>query len=289
MFSCVAIVGVGLLGGSLARDLKRLNLADEVIGVCRSQSTRDYALEHGIIDRELALAEACAQAELIVLATPMQTLVAQLAEIAELISDLPDLESKIFTDVGSVKAVLAQELSQHPALAEQFVLAHPIAGGERAGVTAAKEQLFSNKHVILIDHANAAAFARVEQLWQSLGAKTVSMDVQTHDSVFAKTSHLPHAVAFALVNALASDDDSAQLFEMAAAGFYDFTRIASSDALMWRDIFCSNQQQVVGAIEQFQQQLQQLKQLIVDDEQQALVENLQQAKSARDLGIKNKQ
>jgi len=202
VFNRVVLVGIGLLGGSLARDLR-------------------------------------AHKYLIVLATPMQVMVPLLASIEGLIPP-----QAILTDVGSVKIDLYTQLKEKtPKLLSQFVLAHPIAGGENSGVNASKRKLFNNKHVIITDTAEVsdAATSKVAQMWSALGANVLNMSLQEHDATFAKTSHLPHVIAFSLVNFLSDQADRERLFELAAAGFYDFTRIASSDAEMWRDICITEQ------------------------------------------------
>jgi prephenate dehydrogenase len=184
-------------------------------------------------------------------------------------------------------AKLQQEL---PGLLPQFVLAHPIAGGENSGVEASVDGLFADKHVIMTScpQENPSAVETVRRLWQAVGAKTVTMSLFEHDSIFAKTSHLPHVVAFSLVNYLNSQTNREQLFELAAAGFYDFTRIASSDAEMWRDICVTNKEQVVDALDGYVQQLQQIRSEIHDLDQTAILRYFQTAKQTRDIGLAKK-
>ena len=286
MFDNVCIVGTGLLGGSLARDLKKRGLTDNVIGVCRSQQTAARALELGLIDQAMNVDKAVVNADLIVMATPMQAMLPILQNIE---SHIP--ENAIVTDVGSVKTDLYLALKAHvPKLLKQFVLAHPIAGGESSGVDASRLGLFENKHLIITDtpEVDRLMTARVIDLWQDIGARVRRMSLQEHDAIFAKTSHLPHVIAFSLVNYLAGQNDREQLFDLAAAGFYDFTRIASSNAEMWRDICITNRTQISSALDGFATQISEIRKLIDGADQTAILEYFGEAKFARDQGLLRK-
>lgn len=286
MFENVAIIGVGLLGGSLARDLKARGLAKHVIGVCRSESTAKDAVFHDVVDQVLPGEEAVKSADLIVLATPMQ---AMLPVLKSLYEHIP--ASAIITDVGSVKTDLYTQLKQHlPRSLNQFVLAHPIAGGENSGVNASKLDLFQNKHVIIADTDDVAKsmVEVVATMWSKLGAKVMHMSLQEHDATFAKTSHLPHVIAFSLVNFLSYQGDRERLFDLAAAGFYDFTRIASSDAEMWRDICITNRDEILTALDGFKSQIELIRETVANSDQQAILDYFDQAKAARDAGLLNK-
>jgi prephenate dehydrogenase len=286
MFNKVVIIGVGLLGGSLARDIRQHQLAHNIVGVIRSQSTALYALKEQVVDEIQPLEQALEGAELIVLATPMQAMLPLLAACAHLISP-----HAIISDVGSVKTDLYAQLSAtQPQLLKQFVLAHPIAGGESSGVSASRTGLFVNKHLIITntDEVSSSAVKTVSELWQAVGAKVVAMSLHEHDAIFAKTSHLPHVVAFSLVNYLNSESNRDQLFDLAAAGFYDFTRIASSDAEMWRDICITNKDQVLNALDGFRAQLDEIHDNICASDQQGILEYFGSAKSARNAGLVKK-
>ncbi len=283
MFNQVTIVGTGLLGGSLARDLRAQQLAQRLVGVCRSRETAQETLDAGVVDEVLPLTEAVADADLVVLATPMQ---AMLPVITELQPALP--KTAIVTDVGSVKTDLYNQLAQHvPDILPQFVLAHPIAGGENSGVSASKLDLFRNKHVIVTEtpEVDAHMASVVVDLWQRLGACVLSMSLQEHDAIFAKTSHLPHVIAFSLVNFLSHQPDRERLFDLAAAGFYDFTRIASSNAEMWRDICITNREQVLAALDGFHAQIDSIRDLVANGDQDAILDYFGAAKAARDAGL----
>ena len=286
MFEQVVIIGPGLLGGSMAIDLRRRGLAANITGVCRSRNTAELALQNGVVDAVAQIPDCVPSADLVVIATPMQTMPVVLAELAPHVGAQTSL-----TDVGSVKQSL-YELLEHsyPHLLTQFVLAHPIAGGEQSGVNAAVENLFLNKNVIITptDQLQAQHRDRVQDCWQQLGANVVLMSLQEHDAVFAKTSHLPHVIAFSLVNYLRGQSNKEQLFNMAAAGFYDFTRIASSNAEMWRDICVTNQAEVIAALEGFSKEIETIKSAVVSCDQAKVLNYFNSAKQARDDGLLQK-
>ncbi len=286
MFEKVTIIGTGLLGGSLARDLKKRHLAKHIVGVCRSDATAKAAVDSGVVDRVEPATEAVKNADLIVLATPMQAMV-PLLEC--LVDDIPN--DAIITDVGSVKTDLYAQLKRRaPSVLPQFVLAHPIAGGENSGVGASKLDLFENKHVI-ITHTNEAsdqAASTVAEMWLALGANVMRMSLEEHDAIFAKTSHLPHVIAFSLVNFLSHQNDRERLFDLAAAGFYDFTRIASSDAEMWRDICITNRDQVLASLDGFRDQIDAIRDNVERSDQEAILNYFGQAKAARNAGLLSK-
>ncbi|GAA6138663.1 hypothetical protein NBRC116583_24100 [Arenicella sp. 4NH20-0111] len=286
MFKKVTIIGTGLLGGSLAKDLRQKRLATQIVGVCRSEATAQEAIDSGIVDAVQSLREGCLDAELIVLATPMQAMLPILEEIAKGID-----ENTILTDVGSVKTDLYSRVKQEvPSLLDKFVFAHPIAGGENSGVAASKLGLFNDKHVIITDTEEVSSLlsGRIALMWQELGARVLHMSLQEHDAIFAKTSHLPHVIAFSLVNFLNEQQDRERLFDMAAAGFYDFTRIASSDAEMWRDICITNRDEVLEALKGFRSQIDKISDDVANMDQTAILNYFGNAKAARDQGLLKK-
>ena len=286
MFEKVAIVGLGLLGGSLARELKHRRLASTVYGVCRSDASKKLAQSLEIVDHVVDLPSAIEGADLVVLATPMQSMLPIIKSMEALFS-----KNTIITDVGSVKVDLYTQLKQEcPQLLPRFVLAHPIAGGEDSGVMASLLGLFEGKNLIITqsDEVEAAPLERVRQLWEQVGAQVITMSLQQHDAIFAKTSHLPHVVAYSLVNYLAAQDNNEQLFSLAAAGFYDFSRIASSNAEMWRDICMTNRVEILNAVDGFIEQMQSVRKSIADSDQAKVLSAFQKAKAARDVGLKKK-
>ena len=235
-----------------------------------------------MIDRySLDLMEAISGAQMIVIATPTLIAADMLYQLSSVVDD-----DVIITDVASVKGNLLTAAKQaFGKIPENLVLAHPIAGSEKSGVEAAKADLFVNHRVIITPTAetNTDALLAVKQLWQSTGADVVEMPVEQHDTVLAATSHLPHVLAYALVDALAGGhSDRDNIFRFAAGGFRDFTRIASSDPVMWRDIALANSDAILKSIDLFSENLAQVRKAIVDGNKDELTTRFQRAKSARD-------
>ena len=254
MIGRLVVVGLGLIGGSFAKGLRERGLCREVVGVDLDPESRRLAVQLGVVDRcESDLAAACQGAEVIQLAVPilaMEKLLAQLARI--------DLGNAILTDVGSAKGnvVRAARLA-FAGQAVRFVPGHPIAGSEQSGVEAANAELFRRHKVILTpcEYSDEAAIGLVEGLWRELGADVESMEVEHHDQVLAATSHLPHLLAFTLVDSLAKRSENLEIFRYAAGGFRDFTRIAGSDPVMWHDIFLANREAVLRTLDTFRDDL----------------------------------
>lgn len=276
------IVGVGLVGGSLALALRRVGMVDEIIGVGRSQVNLDKAIEIGAIDRTAsALIDVAQDADLIVLATPVNTINLYLHEL----SASPP-EHTIITDVGSVKREIM--LTARQCLKEQyrnFVPGHPIAGRERSGIDAASPGLFENRNVVLTpdEDTDSGAIELVRKVWLATGASIICMDRQEHDAVLSLTSHLPHILAYAMMNYLANDANAERCYQMTAGGFYDFTRTASSDPEMWRDISIMNKESLMKDIRRFQGRLEDIAMMIQNDEEASLQRLFQDARQARSL------
>ena len=239
----LAIIGVGLIGGSLSLALKKHNAVDRVVGVGRSRANLDEALRLGVIDAAATLEDA-AKADIVFVATP----VAQMPQIFALLA--PHLgPHSIITDGGSTKQdVIAAARAALGDKFRQFVPAHPIAGTEKTGAAAAFATLFEKRKTVICAEAETApgAVERVVQMWQTAGAEIHRMSAAEHDDVFAAVSHLPHLLAFALVDMLAGMPRAADYFNYAASGFRDFTRIAAGSPEMWRDISVANR----GALRQ---------------------------------------
>lgn len=276
----LVIFGVGLIGGSVALALKKASENTHIIGVGRSEQSLKEALKLGVIDAlETNIYEACSDADLILIAAP----VAQSASILQSIK--PYLNAKtIITDAGSTKSdVLATAREILGDQFSQFVGGHPIAGAEKSGVSAAKADLFLSKNVVLTPspETNIYAVAGVADLWKKCGANVSEMSAETHDSIFAAVSHLPHLLAFALVNEIASRPNAAQLFNFAASGFRDFTRIAGSSPEMWRDISLANKSALLSEIKAFESELNQLKQLLNNGDSAGLLALFERASQAR--------
>ncbi|MEK9825676.1 MAG: prephenate dehydrogenase/arogenate dehydrogenase family protein [Methylotenera sp.] len=276
----IVIFGVGLIGGSVALALKKAGCTAQIIGVGRSEESLQAALDLGVIDvASTDIVQAVSDADLILIATP----VAQTSAILSAIK--PHLSTDtIITDAGSTKSdVLAYANLVLAERAKQFVGGHPIAGAEKSGVTAANADLFRSKNVILTPTtANSAeAISRVQALWQLCGANISNMAAETHDRVFAAVSHLPHLLAFALVDDIASRPNAEQLFSFAASGFRDFTRIAGSHPEMWRDISLANKTALLAELSAYQAELSQLKQLLEAEDGAGLQALFERASTAR--------
>ncbi|ATH82700.1 bifunctional prephenate dehydrogenase/3-phosphoshikimate 1-carboxyvinyltransferase [Ectopseudomonas mendocina] len=250
----LVVVGLGLIGGSFAKGLRARGLCREVVGVDLDAESRRLAVQLGVVDRcETDLAAACQGAEVIQLAVPILAMEKLLAELAKL-----DLGDAVLTDVGSAKGnvVRAARLA-FQGKTVRLVPGHPIAGSEQSGVEAANAELFRRHKVILTpcEHSDEAAQALVESLWRELGADVETMEVEHHDQVLAATSHLPHLLAFTLVDSLAKRSENLEIFRYAAGGFRDFTRIAGSDPVMWHDIFLANREAVLRTLDTFRDDL----------------------------------
>ncbi|WP_372612419.1 bifunctional prephenate dehydrogenase/3-phosphoshikimate 1-carboxyvinyltransferase [Halomonas sp.] len=252
--SRILIVGLGLIGGSLAAALRAAGHEGPVISCDPDESELALGIEKGLIDGgEPRLAPLVEGASLIVLAVPVLAMASVMRELAGCMDRAaPDL---VITDVGSTKgAIRDAAIAAFGELSPRLVLGHPIAGSEKSGVAAANPRLFCRHKVILTPDATTDrdALARVRRLWQACGAEVLEMSVERHDQVLARTSHLPHLLAFSLVDTLARQDDRLEIFRYAAGGFRDFTRIAGSDPVMWRDIFIANRDAVLASLDDFE-------------------------------------
>ena len=277
----LCLIGVGLIGGSLARALREAGAVGEIVGCARHQESLDTALELGVIDRaESDPAEAVRGADMVVLAVPVGETVAVLDRIHDRLAD-----DAILTDVGSTKGSVVEAAQRvFGELPARFVPAHPIAGTEQSGVGASFAELFRGRRVILTpdENTDAAALATVRRMWEACGAQVVETSVAHHDAVLAATSHLPHMLAYVLVDSLARLDDREEVFEFAAGGFRDFTRIASSNPAMWHDICLANRGELLRITERFIDDLERLAQAIRKGDSTYLRETFERAKQARD-------
>ena len=280
----VLIIGLGLIGGSLARALKKRGWADQLVAYGHRDVSLKKGVELGVIDSyTLDLEEALSGADVVVIGAP--TLKA--AEILEDVLQRVD-ESTVVTDVASVKNNLLRAAAGAP----NFVPGHPIAGSEQSGVEASRAELFVDHRVILTpsELTNPDATALVQDMWLCTGAEVVRMGVREHDAILAATSHLPHVLAYALVDALSRSELSEDIFRFAAGGFRDFTRIASSDPVMWRDISIANRDELLLAIDSFSSHLADLRTAVAASDAAALHETFAAAKAARDaFAIKKNQ
>lgn len=261
-FDRIALIGVGLIGSSIAHAARRAGLVGTVTGAARTKATVETALRLGIIDEGFSTAaQAVAGADLVVLCVP----VGLCGPIAKEIG--PHLKpGAILTDVGSVKAAIVRDVAPNVPPGVHFVPAHPIAGTEQSGPEAGFAELFDNRWCILTPEpgTDAAAVARLEAFWRALGSKVEIMSPEHHDMVLAITSHVPHLIAFNIVNTaahLARVTDS-EVIKFSAGGFRDFTRIAASDPTMWRDVFLNNREAVLEMLGRFSEDLTELQRAI---------------------------
>jgi prephenate dehydrogenase len=287
MFNKIVIFGVGLIGGSVALALKKQPHSPQITGVGRSGQSLQEALQLGLIDTvETDISKALQGADLVLIATP----VAQTPLILRAI--YPHLShATVITDAGSTKSdVMAYAKAELGDKVGQFVGGHPIAGAEKSGPSAAMADLYLGKNVILTPNAatQADALAKVTSLWQQCGAIVSSMTAQEHDSVFAAVSHLPHLLAFALVEDLAKRDNAELLFKFAASGFRDFTRIAGSHPEMWRDIALANKDALLRELNTYQQAVSEMTSLLEQGDGEALQALFDHASRARNDWAKSK-
>ncbi|HEX5382191.1 MAG TPA: prephenate dehydrogenase/arogenate dehydrogenase family protein, partial [Acinetobacter sp.] len=281
LFEKVAFIGLGLIGSSLARVIVAEKLAKQIVASTRSSKTLDDAKALGLIAEGFTNpVDAVQGADLVVLALPVRATEKVLATIKPYLS-----ENCIITDVGSTKGnvVDAAKAVYGETLPAGFVPGHPIAGAEHTGVHAGKVDLFAHHKVILTPLPSSAPWAveKLITLWQAAKAEVICMDVEKHDEVLAHTSHLPHLMAFNLVEQLANRADNLDIFRYAAGGFRDFSRIAASDPQMWHDIFFANKKAILNAVDGFEQQLAVLRKLIEDEDSPALMGLLGNAQAAR--------
>ena len=276
----LAIFGVGLIGGSVALALKQAAAVGEVVGVGRSRANLEAALELGIIDHIAATpAEAVQGADVVLLAVP----VGQMAVLMQAIA--PHLGADtLITDVGSTKQDVAALMQQHLAAhLPNCVPGHPIAGAETCGAGAARADLYQGRNVVLtpLPQSDQAALEKVRALWQACAAKVSEMPSAEHDAIFATVSHLPHLLAYTLVDMIARRDNADTLFGFAASGFRDFTRIAGSSPEMWRDIALANRQALLSEIAQYQTSLEQMRAALAAGDATALEAVFKRAQTAR--------
>ncbi len=285
----LVIIGVGLIGGSFALALRNAGLAKHIVGIGRSQQNMQCALERGVIDEIAAdTTSALHDADLLLLAMPVGQTAHIMAQIA------PHLQTNtIITDAGSTKQDVIAAARHHLPMQNRhhFVPGHPIAGTEQSGAQAAQADLYVSKHVILtpLPETNTDAVEQVSQLWQACGAQVSIMPADEHDQVLAATSHLPHLLAFTMMNHLNhSAVDLKNLLRFAGSGLRDFTRIASSSPEMWRDICLANREALLKQIAEYQNELSALQEALRNNDGKALEKAFSQARGIRENWLKNK-
>ena len=277
----VCIIGTGLIGGSLALALRRAEFCAQITGAGRTEATLKTAVDLGIIDSyETDLTKAVSGADIIVVAVPLSAMKSVFEQIAPGLS-----ATTVVTDAGSAKqSVIRDAEAALGDKANRFVAAHPIAGTERSGVQAAFKELYEGKRVILTPTGSteSGAIDLVTAMWQAAGAEVETMSAEHHDQVLAGTSHLPHLLAFGLVDCLNNLEDVDEIFRFAAGGFRDFTRIASSDPVMWRDICLSNREAVMAMMKRYFQEMDKMYEALQESDGEKLKDIFVRAKKARD-------
>ena len=276
----VGILGLGLMGASLALGLKRAGAVERVVGYSRSADTRQQALALGVVDELADSVESLAgRCQLLVVCVPTLSVAAMFEVLAACGADC------IVTDVASVKGSVRDAAQQAwGRVPPRLVLGHPIAGAEKSGVAAGKADLYEHHKVILTPGADtdAGALAEVTAMWQAVGADVVHMSVEDHDRILAFTSHLPHLLAYSLVDTLAQQQCSYDIFRFAAGGFRDFTRIAASDPQMWHDIVLGNRAALLASLDQFSHYLGILRAAIEAGDSGTILDTFSHAKAERE-------
>lgn len=282
LFQRMAIAGVGLIGGSLAQAVKERKVVGEVVGVGRNEERLKRACEAGIIDSFTArIDDSLGTVDLMVIATPV-CLIADLVE-----KMIPFLkEGTIITDVGSVKKEVVEQVEGFMPDTLHFVGGHPIAGTENSGFEHSFSTLFEERTCILtpVESTNQQAIRQVQELWSRVGSIVVCLNCDEHDEILAAVSHLPHMVAYGMVNCLLTIEGFEEnIFSFSAGGFKDFTRIAGSDPAMWRDIALMNREKLLSMIERFQSYLEELKEAIEQKDSEKLFAEFQKSRTFKQL------
>lgn len=281
MINRLALIGTGLIGGSLSLALKASSSVKHVVGFARNENSLKKGVSLGILDSySLSVEEAVKGSDMVILAVPLGAMAELLQQISPYLKG-----SCIISDVGSAKSSVVNAAKD--CLGEKFkhfVPAHPIAGTENNGVESGFAELFHNRKVILTPNENTSeqAINLIKTMWESCGAMVESMTVEHHDQIFAATSHLPHMLAYSLVNCLADMEDKVEIFKYAAGGFRDISRIASSDPTMWRDICLHNKEAIAVMLKQYAGELSALSEKIEQSKDDELHEYFSRAKKRRD-------
>ncbi|BAW80238.1 prephenate dehydrogenase [Candidatus Nitrosoglobus terrae] len=285
MIRRLCILGIGLIGGSLALALKQSGGVGEIVGYEQDSVRRSKALALGIVDRiESSLEEALKDADVVVLAVPLSAMEVLFQEMASSLK-----LGTVVTDVGSVKdSVVTAARARLGDNITYFVPGHPIAGAEKNGPEAATADLFFLHKVILtpLSENCASAVKVVRAMWRQVGAEVIETSASYHDKMLAGTSHLPHVLAYALVDLLTNLGETQEIFQFAAGGFRDFSRTASSDPIVWRDICLANREPLLDLLEQFRAELHRISEAILYSDEAKLVEIFTRAKAARDAHYK---
>ena len=274
-FKKITIIGLGLIGGSLARALKETGEVETVFGIDRDKESLEYALSKGIIDKGYSdINEGVPGAEIIVISTHVGIITDTAKSVFSVAA-----EGAIITDVGSVKSLVVKGIEPDLPKNLHFIGGHPIAGTENSGVKSADSKLFNGRRCILTPTEKTAseAIRKVTLMWQSVGSEVHEMDAETHDHIFGTVSHLPHLVAYSLMNTVLSAPDSEKLLEFAGGGLKDYTRVAASSPEMWVEIFKANKSHLLEAISMFKNSLGKIEDAIKSEDFDTLKKELDKA------------
>lgn len=281
MIDQLTVIGVGLIGGSLARSLREANAVGTIVGCGLDKNQLQKAIDLDVIDKyETDVAKAVAGSNLVVVAVPVGVMESVFRQLKTHLA-----EGAVITDVGSTKGSVVEAMRRaYGEVPAQFVPGHPIAGTEKSGVDAGFAGLFHGRRVLLtpLPQTDSQAIELVRYMWQKTGAVVSEMGLKHHDDVLAATSHLPHLLAFSLVDTLAAMDEKAEIFQYAAGGFRDFTRIASSHPQMWHDICVNNREAILQILKRFQVDLDKLGKAIANNDSDYILDVFTSAKKSRD-------
>ncbi len=282
-FKNVLIVGLGLIGGSIAKRLKEVSYSGDVYGLDRDLTILQSANSDSLIINDSINSLEGLEDILILFCTP----VLSFNEALESVISLQPSKKAVFTDTLSTKTqILELLISEYQSIKNRFVLSHPIAGSERSGLENSKESLFVDRITVISPHETNENhhIDRVSDFWRELGSSTKTLSCKEHDAIFAKTSHLPHVISYALMESLFGKLHE-KTFEFSGGSLEDYTRIASSDPIMWKDIFISNNENILKSIEDFELSLKELKELIKQRDEEAILKFLQDTKTLRDNSL----
>ena len=284
-FKNVLIVGLGLIGGSIAKRLKEISYPGDVYGLDRDLEILQSAYSDSLIKNDSINSLEGLEDILILFCTP----VLSFNEALESVISLQPSEKAVFTDTLSTKTqILELLISESESIKNRFVLSHPIAGSERSGLENSKESLFVDRITVISPHETNENhhIDRVSDFWRELGSSIKILSCKEHDSIFAKTSHLPHVISYALMQSLFGKLHE-KTFEFSGGSLEDYTRIASSDPIMWKDIFISNNENILKSLEDFELSLKELKELIKKQDEEAILKFLRDTKTLRDNSLEN--
>ncbi len=280
-FEKVTVIGLGLIGGSLASALRRRGAAEEVFGVEKNPASLRYAMENGIVDDgSLQVDRGASGSDVVVIATYSETVLQAAKDVSSFVSD-----GTAICDTASVKAPVVRDMEENGPTNISFVGAHPIAGTEKSGVRAADPDLFSGKKCVLtpIESTFPEDVSKVRDLFESVGSTVVEIDPEVHDRIFSLVSHMPHAVAYSLVNSVASvqKETGVDLFGFSGRSFADFTRVCGSSADMWTSVLIQNRERVIRALECFSSELAELEKAVASGDEESLREILDRGRQAK--------